>query len=244
MFLLSFTSQSIAKTATKTPKTLTIATCEWAPYYGKKLESGGFFVDLTRQAFQRTGYKIEIKWVPWARALEMSYSGWYDILGGCYYSKERTKKLKFTDPVFSTKVAFFELQGRNIKFKKLTDLAKYNIGIVRGFANRPDFDAAYYLKKDEARNSKLNIGKLLLKRVDLIIESANVAQYILKKNYPNNIDDVTMITPVLQVKNLYLGVSKKNPNYKKIVADFNRGLKEIKKDGTYKNILEKHGFKE
>ena len=108
-----------------------------------------FFVEITREAFKRVGYDININWVPWKRAQELSFSGKYDALLGCYYTEERAKKLEYSAPVSSTEVVFFELKGRNITFSSLRDLSPYTIGVVRGYANTDEFDASDYLKKVE-----------------------------------------------------------------------------------------------
>ncbi len=243
-FLLSLNIQGHGNDSLKSKKTLRVTTCNWEPYVGKDLKDGGFVMDITRQAFKRVGYNIKVFWLPWARALKMSESGWYDVLANCYITKEREKSFEFSDPITTSQVAFLELTGRNIKFEKLTDLVEYNIGVVRGYAYTTKFDTASFLQKDLTRNSRLNIGKLLLGRVDLIIDGVKLVKYLTKKYYPGEVANIHMIKPVLKTRKIYNAISKKSPNYKQITKDFDRGLKELKEDGTFDKILKKHGILE
>ncbi len=234
---ISLSSQVHAK------KSIEIATePAWEPYWGKDLLNGGFMVDIARQAFKRVGYDMNMNWMPWKRAEKLSYTGKYDGLLGCYFTEERTKKLEYSGPVAAAEVVLFELQGRNIKYAKLTDLVPYTIGVGRGYANTEEFDAADYLKKEEATDTRTNIRKLLKGRIDLMIDSKKVVQNILNINFPKEKDAVSVVEPVLQSRDLHIGISKANPNHKEIVKAFNRGLKLLKEDGTYDKILKQHGF--
>jgi len=44
----------------------------------------------------------------------------------------------------------------------------------------------------------------------------------------------------LAVRGVNIGVSRKNPDHEKIVADFNKAIATMKQDGTYARILQKH----
>jgi len=41
---------------------------------------------------------------------------------------------------------------------------------------------------------------------------------------------------------LYIMMGRAVPDHKEIMAAFNRGLKEIRADGTFDKIMAKHGF--
>jgi len=44
------------------------------------------------------------------------------------------------------------------------------------------------------------------------------------------------------VKDLYLCISRKTADADQKLADFNKGLEQIKKDGTLEKIMKNHGF--
>ena len=126
-------------------KTVTIATTDWEPYVGQKLENYGFSAEIVTAAYSKTGYKTVFKFYPWARAVKMSEEGKADGLFPAYRNKEREEKYVFTEPYTSGLVGFFKLKGSKITYSTLKDLTPYRIGSVRGYANTPEFDAADYL---------------------------------------------------------------------------------------------------
>jgi polar amino acid transport system substrate-binding protein len=214
----------------------------WPPHYGKDLPNGGYTTEISREALKRVGYELEIEWLPWKRALIEAAIGKYDGVGASYYNEERAKDFAFTDAIGKTEIVFFMLKGKNIRYSKLEDLKPYTIGVGRGYAYPDKFTSATYLKTEEAITIEHNIRKLLRHRIDLIIDSREVIPYLLQTYFPNNVNSLEMLEPPLDTLLLYVAFSKNSPNYKKKVEDFNRGLKMIKDDGTYGNILKKHGF--
>ncbi|MBA4368891.1 MAG: hypothetical protein C0403_14785 [Desulfobacterium sp.] len=69
-----------------------------------------------------------------------------------------------------------------------------------------------------------------------------VGRYIISKNLPDNMNDIEFLSPPLEVKNLYLCISKITPDAEKKMEMFNKGLKELDKEGTLNSIMKKHGF--
>ena len=80
---------------------------------------------------------------------------------------------------------------------------------------------------------------LLAGRVDTIAGDFWVFSGIVKKLKINRPLRTVMI---LGEEHLFNAFSKKVENYEKLKEDFDRGLELIKADGTYNNILEKHGL--
>lgn len=214
----------------------------WAPHYGKDLEHGGYAVEIIREALKRVGYELKIVWLPWKRAQVEAARGDYDGLGASYYTEERALQFAYSDPVATTEVVFFKRTEDTIHYTQLEDLKPYKIGTGFGYGYPEKFAKADYLQKIEAYELKTNIKRLLHKRVDLIIGSRESILFYLKQEYPDRIHSVEILGNPLETLSLYVPFSKKRPNYKQKVEDFNRGLKMIKEDGTYQKIMRKHGL--
>ncbi len=223
-------------------ETIKIASLNWEPYIGQDLMNEGLMGEITREAFKRVGYKVEYSYLPWKRAVIMAEKGEYDGYFPSYWSKEREEKSIFTNVITSGPIGFFKIKGSKISFNKLKDLMPYRIGVVRGFVNTPEFDAAVYLKKDEVTSDIQNIKKLLKERVDLIVVDKFVGFYLLNKYLPHMLGQIEFMSPPLQDKKLYICMSKKTEKVNEKVKAFNKGLKEIKKDGTFDRIMAKHNF--
>ncbi|WP_019616309.1 substrate-binding periplasmic protein [Psychromonas ossibalaenae] len=240
ILLITFVVSSLAY-ATKT-KTIRIATLDWEPYISQQLSDEGFMAEITREAFRREGYKVEYVYLPWKRAVTQTEYGEFDGYFPSYWSKQREDKSLFTDSIISGPVVLFKVKGSSITYKELSDLKPYRIGVVRGFVNTPEFDAADYLRKEQVTTDLVNIKKLLAERVDLIVADKFVGFYLLNKYLPHMFGQIESISPPLQDKKMYLCISKKSDNAAVKVEAFNKGLKEMHKDGTFDKILQKHGF--
>lgn len=224
-------------------ETYTAVTDDFEPFYGAKIRDNGFFTQLIAESFKAVGHDLQYNWMPWKRAITQAENVQFDILIGAYYSEERTKIFEYSDAISSAQVVLFERKGSNIKYSTLNDLAKYKIGVVYGYANTEEFDNADYLTKESSSDSEASLKLLLNKRVDLICNSREVILHILQNSYPDSYSEISVVQPPLKVNDLHILVSKKNPKAKKIIGDFNKGLKIIKENGTYDKILEKYGMK-
>ncbi|MBN2164580.1 MAG: amino acid ABC transporter substrate-binding protein [Pontiellaceae bacterium] len=224
-------------------ETVKLATLEWEPYVGKSLAANGFTAELTTEALKRGGYDVELTFLPWKRALSMVESGKLDGCFPSYWSKDREETFLFTDKIASGEIVLFKSAGKSITFNTLDDLKPYTIGVVQGYVNSPEFDAAAFLTKQEVTEDLLNFQKLKAGRLDLVVADKYVGMALIQKNMPEMADKIDFLPKALQEKAVHLCVSKKMANGADIVAAFNKGMKELIADGTYDKILEKHGFK-
>jgi len=221
---------------------LVLATCNWEPFFGETLLNGGYVIEITREAFRHAGYEIDVKFVPWKRAVELAKTGEYDGVIGTNYSEERARTYRLTDVVYIEENGFFRKKGRSITYTALQDLTPYTIGYMRGGSFGAEFDAATYLKKEDVTDNEMNIRKLKAGRIDLFISARVIVLHLLRTKYPEWKDEIEFIEPPFLLINVHHAISRAVPDYEKVVTDFNRGLKEIRDDGTYQKIFEKHGF--
>ena len=76
-------------TATAQERTLNIASIEYPPFYGSELESNGFITEIIAEALSRSGYGLDVKFLPWIRAFEGTKAGKFDGLFTVWYRAER-----------------------------------------------------------------------------------------------------------------------------------------------------------
>lgn len=224
-------------------RNVTFAATEWEPYSGQDLPSYGFHTEITVEAMNRMGYEVEILFFPWERGLHMVRSGEIDAILTVYFTEERAESLEFTDPVTNSTTILMRRKDSPLpdSFNSLAELSSYSIGVVRGYSVSPEFDAADYLNKDYANSGAMNLLKFLNGRVDLIADAKEILLYQLRTNHPEFMESVDILDPPLESQNVYNGFSKAIPGYEQIVVDFNRGLQQLKEDGTFARILERHG---
>ena len=208
--------------------TLNLVGCEWPPYASDNLLNKGFFSEVIEEVFKDAGYISNTKLYPWKRAMKRVINGESDILMTLYWTEERTKDMFFSDVITEAPIGFFRRKGDNIVFNKLEDLKKYSIGIVNGYSNGEEFDNATYLKTEGVYKDLLNFKKLMYNRIDLCVGDKFVGLYTITKDFPLAEGQIVFIEPPLSVRKIYIGISKKTKNYKKIMIDFNNALKAAK----------------
>lgn len=214
-----------------------MVTVEWAPHYGKDLPENGLTTALVKAAFKAAGHNAEVEFIPWKRALKEVKEGLHDVVMGAYFNEERAKTYHMSDPIYSLDLVLIARPGLGInKYDSLEDLKEYRIGISRGFANSDAFDAADYLDKHIATTPTLNIRKLFRGRIDLAVMNYDLFRYNANRE-GFCVGNVEYLEPPLATPFLHIMASREIGDGRKIIDDFNNGLKAIKDSGEYLRIF-------
>lgn len=231
--------------STSSGQEVRLVTDNWIPYYGKNLENQGYFSAIVKEAFEKAGHKSIISFMPWKRAEEIARNGSEDALLGAYHTTEREKYFVFSTPIDSATMNVIRLKSSNITFSgDLHDLENLTIGIVRGYQVSEEFNSADYLITEGTTTLTQSIKKLLMGRVDILIESPVVVKDLMNKEFSQADRDALVFLESHPVVNnaLFLCFSKKMPNVETVVKDFNTALAEMKNNGEINAIKKKYGF--
>ena len=92
----------------------------------------------------------------------------------------------------------------------------------------------------------MNLSKLLNNRVDLIVIDKFTALSDIKDNKYSGASSssIKFLSPPVDTKPVYILFTRKKSDIQKTIDAFNKGLKEIKADGTIDKIMAKNGFLE
>lgn len=232
-------------------KTVTLATLAWEPYVGPTLKNNGYLSEIIREAFKRVGYTTEILFFPWARAVITAEYGDVDGLFPEYLDEKRKAQFVFSDPfpggpagLYKRKdtIATYTVNPQINQTEALHGLEDFRFGVVRGYVNTAEFDAADFLKKEEVVSDELNLKKLYNRRIQFMFIDKYVAEYLIKHKFPEYEAELEFMQPALENKLLYIAFSKQAPGYLDKLAAFNAGLQQIQADGTLKMIMQQHGI--
>ena len=247
-------------------KAIRLATLEWEPYIGSKMPRYGLTAEIVAEAFKRVGYTVDIKFYPWTEALKMGEAGKVDGIFPAYHSKGRETHFLFSESFAQSPLGFYKksaaVAGPNISQLKRADenivfpedprvdqtavlkmMKQYTFGVVKGYVNTPEFDAATFLKKVESASDEENLRNLINGRVDLIFIDRYAAKNIIVKKFPWHLQDYEFMEPALAAKPLYIGFSKKTAGHRQKLKDFNRGLKLARKDRLLERLTDKYGLR-
>lgn len=219
-----------------------MVTSNWAPYYAEDLPENGFFSALVTAAFRAAGHDASVRFMPGARAMIEVQTTGADVLLGVRKSREREKTFLFSDTVCGDDLVFvaghdFELDT----YEGLEDLKGYIIGVGRGFSYREDFDTADFLTKEEATNYTDNVRKLVHGRIDLVVGSKAAILGEIQRGGGHAAFRFKILEPPLLQTDLHIAVSRKLSDGAQIIDDFDRGLAQIRSNGTFKEIQQRFG---
>lgn len=220
---------------------LTLVTDQWPPFYGPTLEDGGFLVALTKRVFTAAGYEVEIKFMPWNRAVEGAKRGIYDGLLGAYYTAERAKRYVYSDALAQEHTVLIARTELGVSYREIEDLRGYKIGVRRGAIHSEAFDSADYLDRQYSNSADQNIRKLFFDRLDMIVTGQTQFNAIIDQSYSQWRSYVTVLSPPLKVNPIYLTVGKHREGHKVIIEAFNRALAAFKASGEFAALQRKYG---
>ena len=110
----------------------------------------GIDIEIAREAMRRAGYQIEIKHVPWNRALLMLERGDADFTTTISRSGDRDRYLAWSDGYrVSTVYSFYTRKGSGQQLKTMDDLDGHSLCLTLGYfypdviAKRPKTKYAY-----------------------------------------------------------------------------------------------------
>ena len=226
-----------------------LATLDWEPYIGQKLPQQGYTAALIRAAYADQGWDVKIEFYPWARALHLAQNGQVDGLMPEYFNAARKSEFNYSFPFPGGPLVLYKRKADAIAFatdpekdqdRALRALKDRRFGVVRGYLNTPVFDAAHYLRKEEASDDATNLRKLVYKRIDFAVIDQRVAEYLIRTQYPDYAGKIEPMQPALAENPLYIAFSLKSKNHGEARTAFNRGLSAMKKDGRLDRLYQRY----
>jgi polar amino acid transport system substrate-binding protein len=169
--------------AADAPKVIHLASLEWPPFAGSRLEQEGLTSAVADSAARKFGYRLQVDYFPWTRAMQLGlrdarYAGYFPA----YYTEERAQHCYFSEPIGSSTLVLAYLKSAPRQWQTLQDLSSLTIAVVAGFSNGPSFDElmrAGRLHVDASPSDMLNLRKLLARRVDAVVIDRQVLNYLL-----------------------------------------------------------------
>ena len=229
---------------------LLIATGERPPYVGAALPEGGYVPELLTAVFLRSGYRVRLQFLTWARAQRQAAQGGVagmiasDCVEGC-------ADFVFSDTFFGGSTGLLKQRGLALDYGAddvkrqpalFHALARYRFGAVPGSVFLPAYDEASYLDKEAPVSDLQNLDLLDQGRVQLALIDKYAAADLMVSQRPRLIGQLEFMTPPLAQSNFCLAFSKRLRNHQQLLQLFNAGLAQAKRDGTLERVMNRHGL--
>jgi len=170
-------------TAAQPATTIQLASLEWMPFSGATLPGDGLSGTVVAEVEKRLGNNVKVKYFEWKETVakgesDPEYAGYFPV----YYTAERAEsKCYLSQPIGKSETGIGYLKETPVLWKKTSDLAAFKIGVVEGYANSAEFDAAVKQGKQPVEvvsSDTNNVRKLVGKKVPGIVIDRLVLRYL------------------------------------------------------------------
>lgn len=197
----------------------------------------GLYPLMLQAIFKRAGEPVEIRTVPWKRALKLGESGAAGI-GGIYKNAERLKLFDYSAPLFEERLIVYVHRDKLFDFRGIEDLSDKDVGVIRGWSYSEAFDRAVRdgrIRRQDNTSDESNFKKLASGRLDAVIAIEQSGQRLLLHPHLENL--VPLATP-LSINPTYL-VFAKSAKRQALLARFDASLQAMQEDGSLQALVQR-----
>lgn len=219
-------------------QTLTLAVDPWPPFTEKS--GKGVATKIVRSALKRNGVALKTVDVSWDKAWEGSVAGHYDGVLAIWFDADRAQALQFSEPYMLNRLVMVVRKKDVAVIKGLPDLAGRKVGVVKGYAYHPEFDAAANFPRVESASLSASMSKLAAGEVEVVVDSEVAIEHWMQRN-PKSAKQLAILPDALGERALYMALNRDVPQAEKILSDFNAGIKAMKADGSLRKLMHAGG---
>lgn len=218
-------------------------------YLDKNKTSKGILVDIAKLISTKTGINFSYKLAPWARAYKQSLyaKNKNTAIIGIKKNQERLQLFDFTDPIYDDSNYLIVLKSRHLTINTIDELKGLKVAYNRKGYFGPKFEEAkkYFIDAADTNNIQ-RLKKLLVGRIDAALlggpgkHGLNMA-LLQNKDLMENKDKFILLAIEFATPD-HIAIAK-NLNQKDTIIRINKAIKELKKEGKIKAIIEKYANK-
>jgi len=217
---------------------------DYAPYADSKLPEGGMTTDIVKKALAAVKIEAKIEWQPWARGFEETKTGGFAGTFPYLKTAEREKDFVYSAVVVSIQDhAFIKAGNKNLDFANVASLAGSTMCLPLGWAPTPklaEMVKSGQIKSTTPKDVSTCVKMVEAGRADYFVTDEAQGTAALKSGGVAAGAVVKAAGAPLADNSLYLIAGKSSPTSKDLIANFNKGLEAIRKNGTYDKIVKAH----
>jgi arginine/ornithine transport system substrate-binding protein len=230
--------------SSRAPAALRIATEGANPpfnFIDKDGHPAGFDVDIAKALCAAMKTKCEIVIQNWDGIIPGLQAGEYDaIISSLSITPQRSQQIAFTDPYYDTPTRFVAPKGAHIEIS-VAGLAGKRVGVQRGTVQekllRSKFYQAVPVLYDGAEAA---LQDLVAGNIDLVVgNSVSLARSFLDSDRGKNFEFVGPAFTDPDILGVGAGIAVRKDETQ-LLDNFNKALRQIRADGTFKQINDKY----
>lgn len=221
---------------------VTAAQDPWPPFVqAGKVRYAGISVDVVQEALRTQGYALRMTIMPWSEALENVKQGKIDLLVATWFTEARTDFLRYSNPYMQNELKFIMPADSNFSYSGLDSLKGKKVGVVEGYGYGEEFLNASHFTRVVAKDTPTNLRKLLAGHIDMTLDDAAVAKMQIQGSGLKT-SQFKFSKKNLSTNDLHVTTGLSNPRSEELIKAFDKGLKEIKANGTFDKLLKRYGL--
>ncbi|OGR32370.1 MAG: hypothetical protein A2091_00490 [Desulfuromonadales bacterium GWD2_61_12] len=228
---------------------VTVRADEWCPYNcAPDAAKPGYMIEVLKLIFAKAGHTVDYQQMNWARSIEEARIGKITAIVGAVVSD--AEDLVYPKNAFGMSANGFCLrQGEKWSYRGVKSFDGKVLGVIRDYSY-DDEEIDGYIEANKKNDKKIQISsgenalelslrKLAKGRVDLVIDDSAVLQ--------GTVQDLGLAGELSCAASgepdpVYVAFSPKDPKAKEYAALFDKGIEELRRDGTLKKILAGYGL--
>ena len=220
-------------------QTLKLGTGEFPPYISSNLNRGGALTHIVTSAFTAAGYESTVEFIPWTRAYKLADNMRIDGTFAWSIKVDRQVSFLYSKPLFIFEQKAFALKHKTVNVsdsavKDSVNLCRPQGYAIQGFSK--NLIGSGVAKHFAPPDVETCFNMLKAGRVDVVVVDKLEGQNYVARQF-SNIDDVKVLDKTFYKYSNHLLISKKHPQAKQLMKDFDMGLDKIMETGEYQTIL-------
>lgn len=204
-------------------------------------------IELSEQILKKHGYTLDYQILNWSRSIHEAKIGKIDGIIGA--GKEDAEGFFLpSEPQGLTQYSIYGLPKTTWKYLNQDSLKNVKLGVINAYTYDNGTNELLTSKHPslEIVSSDDPLEQLIRfvqsERIIGFVESDFVLDYFLKTKHKTKLKKLGQVKPNSQ--ELFLAISPKHPEGKKIAQILSEGTKELRANGGLKKILKKYGLKD
>lgn len=225
-------------------KVINASVYNWGEYVSDRIPSYGVIAEIVEKAFANQNIQINYNFVHSNYAYLLTKWGESCVTLPWVETEEKQAYVYFSKSIKPSSTYLFYKKNifkEGIKYNEFSDLKEYRIGGVKGYFYEKDFEDNNF-NYTSYKNLKDAIKALLFNKIDLIPSTKDIFVSDITKYFPNEKEDLSFHKKSFMNVSTHVLFSKRCENSKTLRDTLNRGLENIKKDGTFKSVLDKYSI--
>lgn len=223
----------------------------WPPF---NMEPGGqqegYMVDIARKIFEKHGYEVIYKTIPWKRAIESTRAGAYTGLIGA--SKTDAKGFVFPSHEMSRNyLAFYVRRDDPWIFTDQSSIESRAVGVIAGYDYRKWLNRYIQQHKDNHKKIQVvggtspleqNLKKLIGERIDVVVGNEAVIRHTARK--------MALLSKIKaagygrEPSFIYIAFSPALRESPQLAGMLDEGISSMRQNGQLQDILSKYNLKD